>query len=220
MTRANPMLGKHHTEEARMKMSIARKARVIKQETREKLSKTNKEQGRFVGDNNPMRKPELVAKIAAKKRGVPHTQETKDKIAASLRGRKHLSEEAKAKLSELRKGENNPQWKGGVSYEPYCPKFNNEFKERVRAFFGHKCVECGAPQNGKLLAVHHVNFNKKACCDNSIPLFVPLCASCHSKTNTHRDHWQEHFTTLINEKYGGQCYILKDGVLIPYEGEA
>ena len=52
-----------------------------------------------------------------------------------------------------------------------------------------------------------VNFNKKTCCDNSIPLFVALCHSCHSKTGFNRDYWQEHFTLIINEQYGGRCYL-------------
>src|SRR5208337_386546 len=29
-------------------------------------------------------------------------------------------------------GEKSPGWKGGISFEPYCIKFNKEFKERVR----------------------------------------------------------------------------------------
>jgi hypothetical protein len=112
-------------------------------------------------------------------------------------------------------GEKHPQWKGGISFEPYCPKFNKEFKERVRAFFGYKCAECGAPQNGGKLPVHHVNFNKDTCCDESIPLFVALCPSCHSKTNHNRPYWQQHFNEIINKDYGGKCYLPKpvSGVL-------
>jgi len=29
-------------------------------------------------------------------------------------------------------GENHPNWKGGVSFDPYCHKFNNQLKERIR----------------------------------------------------------------------------------------
>lgn len=101
-------------------------------------------------------------------------------------------------------------WKGGVAYGPYCPKFNREFKERVRNFFGRICVECGAPETGRGLCVHHVNFRKDACCaEDAIPLFVPLCPSCHSKTNFNREYWDARYTALINERYGGQCYLPK-----------
>jgi hypothetical protein len=99
-------------------------------------------------------------------------------------------------------GVESPQWKGGISFEPYCPKFNKEFKERVRAFFNHTCVECATPQTVKKLHVHHVNFNKESCCDPSIPLFVPLCDSCHGKTNFNRGFWTYWFTEMITRHYG------------------
>lgn len=109
-------------------------------------------------------------------------------------------------------GENHPQWQGGISFEPYCPKFNKEFKERVRAFFNYRCVECGKTQEeeGRALCIHHVNYNKKTCCDNTIPLFVPLCDTCHKRTNRHRDYWQLHFTELIYLQHGGKCYYSQE----------
>lgn len=107
-------------------------------------------------------------------------------------------------------GSNNHSWMGGISYEPYCILFNNEFKERVRTFFKHKCVECGKPQENKKLHVHHVNYHKDSCCDkNIIPLFVALCHQCHTATNFNREYWEKRFTKLINEKYGGKCYLPK-----------
>lgn len=109
-------------------------------------------------------------------------------------------------------GENAAGWNGGTSFEPYCPKFNKEFKTRVRAFFGYTCAECGMSEeeNGKALGVHHVIYNKNTCCDSTTPLFVPLCVHCHSKTNSRREYWQTHFTELINTKYGGKCYYTKE----------
>jgi hypothetical protein len=148
--------------------------------------------------------------------GIPHSKETLEKISMALRGKSNPhsgfipTAETRRKMSALYRGENNPNWRGGLSFEPYCPKFNKEFKERVRAFFGHKCVECGRPQTGTPLAVHHVNFNKKTCCDGTLPLFVPLCRSCHSKTNYRREYWQQHFTEMITSKYDGKCYFSRE----------
>jgi len=132
----------------------------------------------------------------------------------------HLSPEHRLKISKKNKGKlsgpKHPQWKGGVSFEPYCPKFTKEFKERVRAFFNYTCVECGVAQGTRNLDVHHVNFNKKTCCDQSIPLFVSLCKSCHGKTDHNRVFWEYWFTEMINHLYGGECYLHKqDGG--PYE---
>jgi hypothetical protein len=180
--------------EARIKMSEKRKGklvgdknpsfgRIVPQEERERRSKSMK--GKLSGSKNPM-----FGKTGDKNpsfgRIVP--QETIEKIS----------------------GKNNYNWKGGSSFEPYCPKFNNEFKKRVRAFFGYQCVECGTPQNGKKLVVHHVNFNKLSCCDTTIPLFVSLCASCHGKTNHKREYWEQHFTDIIKNYYEGKCYFTKD----------
>lgn len=113
-------------------------------------------------------------------------------------------------------GKKNPNWRGGKSYGDYCEKFNNDFRERVRAFFGNKCVVCGKEHNdayGSRVSVHHVNFNKKACCDQTEkPLFVTLCAGCHNKTNGkyQKEYWEDYFKKLINEKYGGKCYYTKE----------
>lgn len=122
--------------------------------------------------------------------------------------------ETRKKVSIANTKENHPNWKGGISFEPYCPKFNNEFKERVRAFFGYTCQLCGHVwQEGEVkLSVHHVNYNKKACCEQKIiPLFVPVCSGkCHLKTNYRRDYYETYFTELIMTKYDGQCYLPKE----------
>ena len=134
-------------------------------------------------------------------------EEHRRKVSEALK--ESPSEEHRRKVSNARK-DRNGNWNGGISFEPYCPKFNREFKERVRSFFGYRCAECGAPQNGKKLAVHHVNFNKMSCCDNTPPLFVPLCRSCHARTQKDREYWEEHFTRMINEYHGGACYFPKE----------
>jgi len=112
--------------------------------------------------------------------------------------------------SKSHKKENHPQWKGGISFEPYCPLFNNEFKERVRAFFNHTCILCGEKQNGYKLPVHHVDYDKHVCCNGNPPLFVTLCRSCHTKTNNNREHWAMFFNEFIHIQYGGKCYYTKE----------
>lgn len=110
-------------------------------------------------------------------------------------------------------GEHHPCWKGGVSFEPYCPKFNVEFRQRVRAFFGNRCVLCGkhASELKRNLHVHHVNYDKLTCCNTSPKEFVPLCASCHSKTSkSRRDEWHTYFHNLIETRYNGKCYYSKE----------
>jgi len=130
------------------------------------------------------------------------------KIAKSRIGQK-TSLETRIKMRTAQKGEKAHAWKGGISYEPYCPKFTKEFKDRVRAFFGYKCQICGHvwKVGEHLLAVHHVNYLKAACCSDIVPLFVPLCHQpCHTKTNHNREIWKEYFTDIINNEFDGKCY--------------
>lgn len=113
------------------------------------------------------------------------------------------------KMHGIHAKENNPAWKGGISFEPYCPKFTREFKERVRKFFKYICVGCGVHQStlSRSLDVHHVNFNKMVCCDGVKPLFVALCRSCHSKTRHRPEHFEKYYTNIIMTRYGGKCYL-------------
>ena len=148
-------------------------------------------------------------------KGIPCATETRVKIGDANRIKRlgtHHSLETCEKISASLSNENNPMWKGGVSFEPYCSKFNEKFKERVRAFFGYKCMFPGCDhvwQPGeKKLAVHHVNYDKTSCCSDAIPLFVPVCpGSCHAKTNHNRGYYEKVFTDMIMNEYNGECYL-------------
>lgn len=107
------------------------------------------------------------------------------------------------------RGSENHAWKGGISFEPYCPQFNEEFKERVRKFWNRKCGICGKSEqtNGKKLSVHHVNYEKMVFCDTTSPIFIPLCSSCHPKTNHNRTAWENILTEYIMIHFNGDSYI-------------
>lgn len=200
---ANGMRGKKHTPETKAKISESLKGspRPKSEAQREKLS--------------------LAAKGNRAWAGKHHTEETRKKISSATSGAnnarwgKPFPQTSRAKISSAKRGKYcGPAasgWRGGVSFEPYCFKFNDEFKERVREFFGRVCVECGAPENGVRLSVHHVNHRKDACCaEGAAALFVPLCRTCHGKSNSNREYWEARFTALINERYGGRCYLPKE----------
>ena len=129
-------------------------------------------------------------------------------------------------FGESVKGENNPLWKGGISFEPYCPKFNNKFRERVRSWFNYQCSNCLQPQTDKKLCVHHVYYNKQACCEQNENgeyiynidgdqvkvignpnKFVALCTTCHHKTNYNRVYWARYFEDIINNWYQGRSWM-------------
>jgi transposase len=93
-----------------------------------------------------------------------------------------ISESTKGKF----KGDKHPNWKGGISYLPYCKKFG-PMREQVREAFGRKCFLCGFSENGRKLDVHHCDFNKNQGCAGSRGWkLVPLCKHCHAKTTNHR----------------------------------
>jgi hypothetical protein len=89
-------------------------------------------------------------------------------------------------------GDKSPNWLGGISFEPYCIKFNDTYRNHIRNLFGNECFLCGksAEDNGRALGVHHVNYNKNCGCDGEKCICVPLCQSCHMGTNFDRDYWQ------------------------------
>jgi transposase-like protein len=106
----------------------------------------------------------------------------------------------KIRKRENQKGENNYYWKGGISCLPYCPKFNNAFKENIRNKFNRKCFNCNVHENKRIskegrMAVHHIDYNKNSICNGKEWAFVPLCNSCHSRSNGKRWFW---FNLLLN----------------------
>ena len=163
-----------------MKLSLSQKGRPknFSEETKQRMSdRMRGKPSQNLGKPVPI---EVREKISRKLKGRKLPAETCKKMSASRMGEKHYlygrhpSEAALKKMSEAQRGEKSARWKGGISFEPYCVKFNNEFKERVRAFFGYQCVECSNLQGRIRLSIHHVNFDKMSCCDGSSPFVLCL----------------------------------------------
>lgn len=104
------------------------------------------------------------------------------------------------------KSENNPNWRDGASFEPYCHKFNNAFKEYIRDKFGRTCFLCQKTEaeSGKRLSVHHVNGNKACGCDGDETCqFVPLCKNCHGKVHSKKTDWEARIKDKMQNKLNG-----------------
>lgn len=204
--------GSHHTEETKEKIRIANTGKHRSEETKEKMRINHAD---ISGENNPnygnryqlseetkekMRRAKLGKSSGIK--GKHHTEEVKEKIRIAHLGKYH-TEETKEEMRKAKKGENNPNWKGGISYEPYCLKFNYKFKEEIRERFGRQCFICGKSeeQNGRKLSVHHVNYNKDCLCNESKCYFVPLCDTCHGKTNQNREFCEKLLTDCCEDEY-------------------
>jgi hypothetical protein len=109
-------------------------------------------------------------------------------------------------------GPNSPHWQGGISFEPYCVLWNADLRRRIRAFFDNTCITCGksTTENKKQLCCHHVEYNKKACCDGLPTHFAALCERCHGRTNRDRQRWESMIHRIIDEIYVGRSYFTKD----------
>jgi len=86
-------------------------------------------------------------------------------------------------------GPNADAWRGGVSFAPYCPKFNAALKEEVRSHFGRRCFLSGEEENGRKLAVHHCDYLKSQGCQGQRWSLLPLSINWHAKTNVNRWYW-------------------------------
>lgn len=200
--------GKHSSEETRRRQAEAQRGRTLPEDVRKKISDSK------IGKS---RSEEIRRKISESRRGttpwnkgIPLNEDSKRKLSESQKTRmttevrqhlseinigKRLSEETKRKMSLSQSGPNNHRWRGGLSYLPYCPKFNEAFKERVRDRFNRTCFLCGSTEETSKHCVHHIDYNKNSICNGHEWGFVPLCRSCHTKTNGMRWYW---FNLLIN----------------------
>lgn len=97
-------------------------------------------------------------------------------------------------------GEGHPFWRGGISFEPYSPEFNELLKEKVRRRDGYVCQKCGMTQKESLekfhrkLFIHHINYNKNDC---DLSNLVSLCSRCSSDVNFNRGYWTKYFSQKV-----------------------
>lgn len=160
----NPNYGKNFSEETRRKMGKAKKGQI------------------------PWSKGRTLP---------PLSDETRKKLSETNKG-KVLSLETRIKMSKFQKkrykikpsprGDKHWCWRGGVSYEPYSPEFNEHLKNEIRERDNYACQTASCGKYGK--TVHHIDYNKK---NNEPSNLVTLCTFCHSKTNYNRKEWIKYF---------------------------
>ena len=183
-----------------------------------------------MGEKNPNYGKHIVPPSNA---GRSHSSETRLKISMAKRGcnnpnygkrthnyGKQLTPEWKHNISLNRRGklagDKNPRWMGGKSFDPYCPKFDRYLKEFVRDAYNRKCFLCGEAEHRDKHSVHHIDYNKNDICNGKVWPLIPLCRSCHTKTNFKRWYW---FDLLINYWAFNPNIILDNELVgVVYEG--
>lgn len=94
------------------------------------------------------------------------------------------------------RGRKNPNWRGGISFEPYCFVFKDK-DWRSYIYKRDKEKFCWNPQcsgNGTKEVLHHINYDKKDCRYSNI---IKICNSCNSVVNFNREWWQSFFEEIM-----------------------
>lgn len=206
--------GYHHTEETKKKIGLGNKNKTISKEAIAKMVNTRKSNGSYIPWNKGKRRiySDLYRKRISeghmgikpwqKQLGDNHPdvliyKEKMRQLAFKFKGRT-FSNVTKQKMSVARKAEKNPNWQGGLSYEPYGKDFGNRLKEQIRNRDCYRCQQCFRHQNEltEKLVVHHIDFNKKNNCADNL---ISLCRSCHSQMSFNREQWIKYFQNRMFE---------------------
>ena len=155
--------GRKHTEATKQKIKVARAKQVISQGTKDKL--------RIIMLSSKRRPP--ILPISLNPRATGKTWE--------------LSEEVKTALSNARKGENNPAWRGGITPINNSIRRSAEsrkWKKDVLLRDNFTCVFCG--YKGRNLHVDHIKpFALYPELRFELSNGRTLCMPCHKKTPTY-----------------------------------
>ena len=158
-----------------------------------------------------------------KLKGHKRSDEYKRKMSEAKKGQntgirnpmygKHHTEESKRKMSENRhginqgikrpehsikmSGEGNPNWQGGLSYEPYCPLWKDkEYKDYIKERDSNKCSNPDCNGKSTRLCIHHINYDKKDCRPGNL---ITVCRSCNARANFNRGMWEMLYVEVINK---------------------
>jgi hypothetical protein len=149
-----------------------------------------------IKENNPMKKLENRQKLSLSKRGkkrLPFSDEWRRNLGNFYRGKKRPNH------SQLMKGELNPNWKGGITCEPYCQVWaDNEYKESIKERDGYKCLNPECNRTSIKICIHHIDYNKKNCHPRNL---VTICFGCNGKANGNREWHQSWYQAIIFRRY-------------------
>jgi hypothetical protein len=110
--------------------------------------------------------------------------------------------EIRKKLSLIRMGYGNGNWKGGKSFEPYSSDFNAKLKKEILKRDNEKCQFDNGYKDSPyksthkgVLCIHHIDYDKK----NSKPMnLITLCARHNSIVNKVREYWTKYFRDIMS----------------------
>jgi hypothetical protein len=93
----------------------------------------------------------------------------------------------------------------GQAFNPYSLEFTNELKLKIRKRDNCECQNCGMTEEehiiiyGRVLDVHHIDYNKENCKENNL---ISTCKQCNTRANYNREYWIKFYQNKIEVIYG------------------
>jgi len=203
--------GHKHSKETKRKIGksnkISQKGKKLSEEHKKKISNSLK--GRIPWNKNKKLPKSYRKNISQSLIGNKRGKGNKSKLG------QRLSRKTKKKISASHQGISLKEWKKFVSFEPYTPKFNKEFKNLIRLRDNFCCLDCGISEQrhllitGRRLSIHHIDYDKK---NTYIQNCCTLCNKCNIRANKFRKYWTNYFRDLLSEKYGYQYQLNENTV--------
>ncbi len=96
-------------------------------------------------------------------------------------------------------GEGNPSWRGGKSFETYCPIWKDqEFKTDIRSRDGNRCLNPYCYGKDRTMSIHHIDYNKKNCNPSNL---ITICRSCNARANKDRSWHKSWYRAIMQRRY-------------------
>lgn len=199
------------SEETKLKMSKSASAKKLSEGHKNNISKSmiGKKNHFFGKKHSVFSRKKISDNIAGKNcgkenhfYGKSHKKSTLIKISEANKGRLLGSNNPRYGKGNEIKGDRNPNWRGGISCEPYCINWTRELKEYVKERDGYRCLNPECLKTSAGLVVHHINYNKKDC---RLSNLVTVCASCNAKANFNRRWHKSWYQAIMKKRYGGNA---------------
>lgn len=197
-------LGRKLTQETIEKIRITSRKRVPTPETRAKMSTAQMGKRGEKANNWRGGKIDIVCILCGKTRKVTPSCIKPNKMNFCSRGCA-----SKWKAKNIR-GEKHPQWKGGISCEPYCDIWlDKEYKDSIRKRDNYKCQnpDCWNTIKTKhSLSIHHIDYIKTNCHPNNL---ITICLSCNSRANANREWHMAYYNAIMQKKNESDMKLLE-----------
>jgi hypothetical protein len=153
---------------------------------------------RMIGNNNPMKRPEIRKKLSRLLKGRIISKSWRRKIARAIKkwlsdpthhwayGKKYPEQSKRMRGNQL-------GYKHGNGYAPYPLEFNKQLKESIRKRDNYTCQKCGK----KGIHVHHIDYNKQNCKEDNL---ITLCMKCNVKANWNVDYWYAYYRYIMENR--------------------